>query len=145
MGCADFHSQPRFFCLLGVASDHLRDSGHTRTVQRSGNAVIPFVALRGQRSLFSSSHRLSSSSSMSRVCNLVSTNNLRVHHAIQPWGRLPTFTRSAIWFIASLAAGSNSQIRAVWPNHSLNRTHCGGPPFGLKEPSPNASPPQRAG
>ena len=20
---------------------------------------------------------------------------------------------------------------AAWPNHSLNRTHCGGPPFGL--------------
>ena len=31
------------------------------------------------------------------------------------------------------------------PNHSLNRTHCGGPSFGLKKPSPNASPPQWAG
>ena len=30
-------------------------------------------------------------------------------------------------------------------NHSVNRTHCGGPPFGLKRPNPNASPPQRAG
>ena len=35
--------------------------------------------------------------------------------------------------------------RAVRPNHSLNRTHCRVPPFGLKKPSPNASPPQRAG
>ena len=31
------------------------------------------------------------------------------------------------------------------PNQSLNRTHCGGPPFGLKNPSPNANPPQWAG
>ena len=29
--------------------------------------------------------------------------------------------------------------------HSLNRTHCGGPSFGLKKPSPNANPPQWAG
>ena len=35
--------------------------------------------------------------------------------------------------------------QAVTPNHSLNRTHCGGPSFGLKKPSPNASPPQWAG
>ena len=35
--------------------------------------------------------------------------------------------------------------RAVRPNHSLNRTHCSVPSFGLKKPSPNASPPQRAG
>ena len=34
---------------------------------------------------------------------------------------------------------------AVWPNQSLNRTHCGVPPFGLQKPSPNASPPQLAG
>ena len=34
---------------------------------------------------------------------------------------------------------------AVWPNPSLNRTHCSVPPFGLKKPSPNASPPQWAG
>ena len=33
-------------------------------------------------------------------------------------------------------------IRAPMPNHSLNRTYCGGPPFGLQKPSPNASPPQ---
>ena len=30
-------------------------------------------------------------------------------------------------------------------NPSLNRTHCGVPSFGLEKPSPNASPPQRAG
>ena len=35
--------------------------------------------------------------------------------------------------------------RAVRPNHSLNRTHCSVPSFGLKKPSPNASPPQWAG
>ena len=31
---------------------------------------------------------------------------------------------------------------AVLPNHSLNRTYCGGPAFGLQKPSPNTSPPQ---
>ena len=31
------------------------------------------------------------------------------------------------------------------PNHSLNRTHCGRPAFGLKQPSPHASLPQWAG
>jgi hypothetical protein len=30
-------------------------------------------------------------------------------------------------------------------NQSLNRTHCGVPPFGLEQPSPNASTPQWAG
>ena len=30
-------------------------------------------------------------------------------------------------------------------HRSLNRTHCGGPSFGLQKPSPNASPPQLAG
>ena len=34
---------------------------------------------------------------------------------------------------------------AVLANQSLNRTHCGVPPFGLQKPSPNASTPQRAG
>ena len=33
----------------------------------------------------------------------------------------------------------------VMANPSLNRTHCGVPPFGLKKPSPNANPPQWAG
>ena len=31
------------------------------------------------------------------------------------------------------------------PNHSLNRTHCGVPPFGLENPSPYAATPQRSG
>ncbi len=35
--------------------------------------------------------------------------------------------------------------RLVLPNKSLNRTHCGVPPFGLKNPSPNAVTPQRSG
>ena len=43
-----------------------------------------------------------------------------------------------------LAFGFKS-ARAVRPNHSLNRTHCGVPPFGLQKPSPNASTPQWAG
>ena len=33
----------------------------------------------------------------------------------------------------------------VLANQSLNRTHCSVPSFGLKKPSPNASPPQWAG
>ena len=36
-------------------------------------------------------------------------------------------------------------VKAVRPNLSLNRTHCSVPSFGLKKPSPNASPPQWAG
>ena len=61
-----------------------------------------------------------------------------------------------IWYLA-LGAGvmrklelSSTQLLmslfvnmvAVPPNHSLNRTHCGVPPFGLKKPSPNTGPPQ---
>ena len=34
---------------------------------------------------------------------------------------------------------------SVLANPSLNRTHCSVPSFGLKKPSPNASPPQWAG
>ena len=33
----------------------------------------------------------------------------------------------------------------VLANQSLNRTHCSVPSFGREKPSPNASPPQRAG
>ena len=36
-------------------------------------------------------------------------------------------------------------VGKVMANQSLNRTHCGRPPFGLLKPSPNASPPQWAG
>jgi hypothetical protein len=36
-------------------------------------------------------------------------------------------------------------VQALRPNNSLNRTHCGVPPFGLEKPSPNASTPQWAG
>ena len=36
-------------------------------------------------------------------------------------------------------------VGKVMANQSLNRTHCGVPPFGLLKPSPNASPPQWAG
>ena len=36
-------------------------------------------------------------------------------------------------------------VHALRPNRSLNRTHCGVPPFGLEKPSPNASTPQWAG
>ena len=40
----------------------------------------------------------------------------------------------------------NSQHSPVaTPNPSFNRTHCGGPAFGLQKPSPNTSPPQRSG
>ena len=31
------------------------------------------------------------------------------------------------------------------PNRALNRTHCGVPPFGLQNRSPNAVTPQRSG
>ena len=33
-------------------------------------------------------------------------------------------------------------LSSVLANLSLNRTNCGGPAFGLQEPSPNTSPPQ---
>ena len=36
-------------------------------------------------------------------------------------------------------------IRAVWPNRSLNRTFCGGPRLGFISFSPKPSPPQNAG
>ncbi len=39
----------------------------------------------------------------------------------------------------------NVTAKKLTPNHSLNRTHCGVPPFGLEKPSPNASTPQWAG
>jgi hypothetical protein len=38
-----------------------------------------------------------------------------------------------------------STLLPVRPNRSLNRTHCGVPPFGLENPSPNAATPQRSG
>ena len=38
-----------------------------------------------------------------------------------------------------------STLPPVRPNRSLNRTHCGVPPFGLENPSPNAATPQRSG
>jgi len=38
-----------------------------------------------------------------------------------------------------------STLPSVRPNRSLNRTHCGVPPFGLENPSPNAATPQRSG
>ena len=44
-----------------------------------------------------------------------------------------------------LGAGTSQCLLRVLANQSLNRTHCGVPPFGLKKPSPNASPPQWAG
>ena len=37
---------------------------------------------------------------------------------------------------------THHQVCAVPANHSLNRTYCGGPAFGLQKPSPNTSPPQ---
>ena len=45
----------------------------------------------------------------------------------------------------SVAVEASQYLLAVLANPSLNRTHCGVPPFGLKEPRPNASPPQWAG
>ena len=47
--------------------------------------------------------------------------------------------------LVSFAAIRRQAAKVVRPNHSLNRTHCGGPSFGLQKPSPNASPPQWAG
>ena len=44
-----------------------------------------------------------------------------------------------------VVAGTSQVFFVVLANPSLNRTHCGVPPFGLKKPSPNASPPQWAG
>ena len=37
------------------------------------------------------------------------------------------------------------RAKTLRPNHSLNRTHCGVPSFGLEKPSPNAVTPQRSG
>ena len=45
----------------------------------------------------------------------------------------------------SVAVEASQCLLAVLANPSLNRTHCGVPPFWLKNPSPNASPPQWAG
>ena len=47
--------------------------------------------------------------------------------------------------LISVTVGTSQCLLAVLANPSLNRTHCGVPPFGLKKPSPNASPPQWAG
>ena len=44
-----------------------------------------------------------------------------------------------------LLASTLCSVAKALANPSLNRTHCGVPSFGLKKPSPNASPPQRAG
>ena len=44
-----------------------------------------------------------------------------------------------------VAVEASQCLLAVLANPSLNRTHCGVPPFGLKNPNPNASPPQWAG
>jgi len=43
------------------------------------------------------------------------------------------------------AGNDRSQWGRVTANHSLNRTHCSVPPFGLEKPSPNANTPQWAG
>ena len=43
------------------------------------------------------------------------------------------------WFMLSIRVLS---LPAVLANLSLNRTYCGGPAFGLQEPSPKTSPPQ---
>ena len=44
-----------------------------------------------------------------------------------------------------LRACTRANYLSVLANPSLNRTHCSVPSFGLKKPSPNASPPQWAG
>ena len=47
--------------------------------------------------------------------------------------------------VCSSQVGRFSALAPVRPNRSLNRTHCGVPPFGLENPSPNAATPQRSG
>ena len=47
--------------------------------------------------------------------------------------------------VCSSQTGWVSTLPPVRPNRSLNRTHCGVPPFGLENPSPNAATPQRSG
>ena len=42
-------------------------------------------------------------------------------------------------------AYTRANYLSVLANHSLNRTHCSVPSFGLEKPSPNASTPQWAG
>ena len=47
--------------------------------------------------------------------------------------------------LVEAASGQKAQSpgdREATPNHSLNRTYCGGPAFGLQKPSPNTNPPQ---
>ena len=44
--------------------------------------------------------------------------------------------------VSCLTRNWRQAVRAVWPNHSLNRTHCGRPPFGLGFNSPDGGPPQ---
>ena len=47
--------------------------------------------------------------------------------------------------VRSSKGGWVCTLPPVRPNRSLNRTHCGVPPFGLENPSPNAATPQRSG
>ena len=72
---------------------------------------LPCLELSGQQYLFSSRHRLSSSPSTARVCNQVARDNLQKRNKIQPLRRLENSPRSVNWFMASLAAGSNFQIK----------------------------------
>ena len=120
--------------ILRTAEIHLRRFHRERSDQVSGNRILvlqqrqiarpvqafhrsvlqtldlPFVELSGQQNLFSSRHRLSSSSSTARLCNQVATDNLQKRNEIQPWMRLESPPRSVNWFMAFLAAGSNFQI-----------------------------------
>ena len=137
---SQFRKQPKYFRAGSISKARFRSmapkcslqqrqiarSVHAIAPERLINVQLPVVALRGQQNLSSSSHRLSSSSSKARVCNQVASDTLQAHHASQPWVQLAIFIRSVNRFVAFLAAGGNFQVQAVWPNPSLNRTHCGG-------------------
>ena len=62
-----------------------------------------------------------------------------------PLPACPPRSRAFARPVRSSQAGWVSTLPSVRPNRSLNRTHCGVPPFGLENPSPNAATPQRSG
>ena len=73
----------------------------------------------------------------SRNCKQLKASALQLH----PKGSCCIARATQVQWVKAFRATAG----AVLANRSLNRTHCSRPPFGLKKPSPNASPPQWPG
>ena len=77
----------------------------------------------------------------------------RVNHSWHT--EVPARAQPVTVALSGLRAGSASKplqlfgrfrfVVGATPNLALNRTHCGVPPFGLQNRSPNAVTPQRSG